>query len=431
MSFKSSLFALLLLLVTSTSAFATSSTACDIQLWLSFSEEHKNGVEPEMISLLLNSLSPACQNNLEFSELSNERLFELFASHPEASISVLSGLAPEQIDFLLAQLAQPLHDGIRVAETLEAVKKIKQTELASTKQRVLDALTQSPTTFSLISIKNDWQTREAYQDWKPRQHYIIRTQNGIETKIELAKLPSDWEVINEAQVLILNGASEIQIIDFSQPKTIQNVDLDVGSVEILEIASFAGGFYFVSAEAEHLAHTTDALWRYEWQKGDYTSVAIPDSFNMSGLNCSPDGQVLAFEHTIASPEGKFEEIYQLIHFDLASQNARVLDQAYQSKAERFVKERAARAIHFQDTQTLIYLKSAGDKSKVYQFNLQTQLKRPISSLPYYVSSIAVGANESLSYRSKDNYIVSQAWTSGNFQKQLIPAASSLLSLQYY
>ncbi|MEM6346317.1 MAG: hypothetical protein AAF927_20680 [Bacteroidota bacterium] len=292
------------------------------------------------------------------------------------------------------------------------------------KPRVETNLTasQSPIIFSLSSVKSDWQNH---------QYFLTRTQNGIESKIELEQAPSDWEVINDQQVLVLNGASDLQILDFRQPNAIKYVHLDVGSVDLLEIATFDGGFYFVSAEAEHLAFMTDALWRYEWDKEDYTSVAIPDSLNMIGLSCSKDGQELAFAHTITCPAGENQEVYQLMYFDLASQNAQILDQGSQSKAERFVKDRAKAAIHFQNGQNLVYLKSEGGKMNVYQMNLKTSNKRLLSSLPFYISNIVLDAQNSFSYRSKGNYIVHQNWTTGKCSKQAIPAGITFLSLRYH
>ncbi len=273
----------------------------------------------------------------------------------------------------------------------------------------------------MISVENEWQNR---------QYFLSRTQNGIESRIELKQAPSDWEVINDQQVLVLYGSSDLFILDFRQPEVSQYVDLDVGSIDMLEIATFEGGFYFVSAEAEHLALRTDALWRYEWAKEDYTSVAIADSLNMKGLSCSRDGQTIAFQHTISGPEDKYEEIYQLIYFDLASQNARILDQGSQSKAERFVRAYAETAVHFQDKHNLIYLKSGGDKMNVYHLNLQSSNKRLLTSLPYYISSITLDTQNSFSYRTKDNYIVSRNWTTDNFNKQAIPAGTSVLGLRY-
>ncbi|MFK7923730.1 MAG: hypothetical protein AB8H47_17355 [Bacteroidia bacterium] len=383
-----------------------------------------NAVEPEAatIAQLLNSIEPSCQSNVEFSELSNELLFELFASYPERSLEILEALHPQHSAYILQQLGDPIHEGIALEKTFRAIQNTKPFELDSIKQAVLKALTPIPTVFSLISQNNNWQAR---------QYFLTRIESGIEQRIEIESTFSDWEVLDGNRVLALSLQSEIQILDFTQPNTIKKVPLDLGSDDILEIALFEGGFYFVSAEAEHLAFTTSALWRYEWASASYNSIAIPDSLNMSGLTCSKDGSQIAFVHTISSLEDTYEEIYQLIHFDLASQNVQILDQGLLANAERFVRENTPRAIHFLDDHNLVYLKSINDERNVFQMDLLTQTKSILSILPYYVSSITLGPVGTLTYRSKDKYLVSLEWETGDFQKQAIPTKTSVLSLQYH
>lgn len=434
MLFRTSLFAFFLLLSVSlvaTVADADTCETCNTKLWLAFLGN--NAVESDELTItqLLNSIESHCQSNVEFSELSNELLFELFALYPEQALRALKAQGPQNLAYILQQLAAPLHEGIELEKTIKAVENVKQDELGVIKQKVLDALAQSPITFSLLSISHNWATRENFTDWKALEYFLIRTENGIEQKIEITSSFTDWEVLDENRVLALTHQSKIQIIDFTQPKAIKNVSLDIGSVDILEIAVFDGGFYFVSADAEHLVFTTDVLWRYEWAKGDYRSVAIPDSLNMSGLTCSRDGSQIVFEHTITTAEDMYDEVYQLIHFELASQNVQLLDQGLQQDAERFVKAGTARAIHFQDEHNLVYLKSSQDELNVYQMDIHTQEKSLISSLPYYVSSIAIGPEGTLTYRSKDKYLVSREWETDNFQKRVIPAETSVLGLQYY
>ena len=82
------------------------------------------------------TLDPSCQTAVEFSEVSNELLFEIFAMYPGIAIAVLERSNVE-VDFIVSLLADPINDGIDVITVKISVsnatgnKKIKEAIIAA------------------------------------------------------------------------------------------------------------------------------------------------------------------------------------------------------------------------------------------------------------------------------------------------------------
>ncbi len=78
----------------------------------------------EMIGFFC-TLDDTCSNNIEFSEVSNEILFNIIKVEPEASLKILSEDSGLSIDHILNELKDPINDGIPVNEIHAAISSVK------------------------------------------------------------------------------------------------------------------------------------------------------------------------------------------------------------------------------------------------------------------------------------------------------------------
>lgn len=130
----------ILLFVTFQSTIAYSAPKCGVEVLKKFSLNMDSLTEDEL-NLFFGSFSPKCGANVEFSEWSNELLFEALLKHSELFITTLSKYNKSFIKKALVALESPVHDGIDLSSTYAAVSETKSN--SSTKDSLLSTLSKA------------------------------------------------------------------------------------------------------------------------------------------------------------------------------------------------------------------------------------------------------------------------------------------------
>lgn len=131
------LLPIILTLLTFQSPNVYSTPKCGIEVLKNISSKMDSLSENDF-HMFFGSFSPKCSNNVEFSEWSNELLFEALLKHPVLFINILPQQDKSFINKALEVLESPIHDGIDVSSTYAAVKKSQANTY--TKDSILSAL---------------------------------------------------------------------------------------------------------------------------------------------------------------------------------------------------------------------------------------------------------------------------------------------------
>jgi hypothetical protein len=93
----------------------------------------------DQILLFLNSIGEECKNDAEFSEVSNEVLFNIVGANPESFLKVIETNSSKiDIKWILHELENPVNDGIDVRSIFEKINNI--TGYDSTKNLIIKSL---------------------------------------------------------------------------------------------------------------------------------------------------------------------------------------------------------------------------------------------------------------------------------------------------
>lgn len=132
---------LLLILFLGLSSFTLHSDpiceTCDIDK-VKVTQEYLYDLNFAMVQDFLCTLDESCKDNLEFSKLSNETLFDLVHNAPEVFLKVLQYGKLSNQDFILEELGRPSNAGINTEVIRNKIK--KQDEKYMYKYDVLSAL---------------------------------------------------------------------------------------------------------------------------------------------------------------------------------------------------------------------------------------------------------------------------------------------------
>jgi hypothetical protein len=132
---------LLLILFLGLSSFTLHSDpiceTCDIDK-VKVTQEYLYDLNFAMVQDFLCTLDESCKDNLEFSKLSNETLFDLVHNAPEVFLKVLQYGKLDNQDFILEELGRPSNAGINTEVIRSKIK--KQDEKYMYKYEVLSAL---------------------------------------------------------------------------------------------------------------------------------------------------------------------------------------------------------------------------------------------------------------------------------------------------
>lgn len=110
---------------------------CDIEK-IKVTQDNLYDLSFALVQDFLCTLDASCKEDLEFSKMSNETLFDLVHNAPEVFLKVLQFGKLNNQDFILEELGRPAHSGINVEVIRNKIK--KQDEKYMFKYDVLSAL---------------------------------------------------------------------------------------------------------------------------------------------------------------------------------------------------------------------------------------------------------------------------------------------------
>ncbi len=91
---------------------------CNIQILVSVNKNFESLSKIEIDSLLM-TFSQSCSNNIEFSEFSNELLFETIERYPVLTLELLKDSVKYDFEVIYQELTSPLHDLIPLSKIAE------------------------------------------------------------------------------------------------------------------------------------------------------------------------------------------------------------------------------------------------------------------------------------------------------------------------
>lgn len=102
-----------------------STTKCDMAKLLDVSKNVGKVTHQEMVDFLL-TLGEECQNNVEYSEWSNELLFELLDKQTELIVKTIAHQKKViELAAILKNLEEPIHDRFNLKAIIDKVEKVK------------------------------------------------------------------------------------------------------------------------------------------------------------------------------------------------------------------------------------------------------------------------------------------------------------------
>lgn len=111
---------------------------CDIDV-LSRTHASINKLTPNDIRIFLSVFDSSCSSNVEFSEFSNELLFNVLDKYTKEVLLILEkGYSGIQLRSVLSELESPLTDAIDLNNLIQKVEKVKASQ--QIKKQVIDAL---------------------------------------------------------------------------------------------------------------------------------------------------------------------------------------------------------------------------------------------------------------------------------------------------
>ncbi len=109
----------------SSSLCGQSTAKCDMAKLLDVSKNVSKVTHQEMVDFLL-TFGEECQNNVEYSEWSNELLFELLEKQTELIVKTIAHQTKVvELEAILENLEEPIHDRFNVKSIIAKVEKIK------------------------------------------------------------------------------------------------------------------------------------------------------------------------------------------------------------------------------------------------------------------------------------------------------------------
>lgn len=111
----------------------TDSLKCNVKVVLEMNESI-NSASDKLVLRFLKTFGEECKNNVEYSEFSNETLYKLIQNQPKLFCEVLEEHRNEiELNEILEELENPLHDLIDLDKTKEGIKDSKLNQDLKTK----------------------------------------------------------------------------------------------------------------------------------------------------------------------------------------------------------------------------------------------------------------------------------------------------------
>jgi len=105
--------------------YGQSTTKCDMAKLLDVSKNVGKVTHQEMVDFLL-TFGEECQNNVEYSEWSNELLFELLDKQTELIVKTIAHQTKViELAAILENLEEPIHDRFNLKAIIDKVEKVK------------------------------------------------------------------------------------------------------------------------------------------------------------------------------------------------------------------------------------------------------------------------------------------------------------------
>lgn len=113
------------LMLTTSNIYAQTVEKCDIEIVL-FAKNKMGQLSQKGVSNFLLTFGQECQNNVEYSEFSNEVLFDLLDKQTELVLKTMEKEEKKiELNVILEDLGTPINDGIDVKTILTKVEKVK------------------------------------------------------------------------------------------------------------------------------------------------------------------------------------------------------------------------------------------------------------------------------------------------------------------
>ncbi len=113
-------------------------SSCEVKTVL-YTHEHLSTLTQPEFDCFMATFDVNCNENVEYSEFSNEVLFEVVLTKPRFLVAFVDeDREPEKTRFVLGRLSAPIHDGLQPEECIRVVNAVDGQALA--KQRILEAL---------------------------------------------------------------------------------------------------------------------------------------------------------------------------------------------------------------------------------------------------------------------------------------------------
>jgi len=115
------------------------SLRCNINILGKLYDTMDNPESKDILNFLF-TFDESCNNHIEYSQFSNELLFELLVEHTESLIVLLSN-ENINIDLILKELSTPINDKFKIEYLL---KKVENIDICIIKNKVKEALLEIP-----------------------------------------------------------------------------------------------------------------------------------------------------------------------------------------------------------------------------------------------------------------------------------------------
>lgn len=127
-----------LTLTVSSGVYAQPVTKCDMSHFLDLSKKMGQLSHQEIMNFLL-TFGEECENNIEYSEWSNELLFDLLDKQTELTVKTIAH-ETKTIERMtvLKSIEEPIHDGFNIPSIIDKVEKVKLN--SEVKKQILDRL---------------------------------------------------------------------------------------------------------------------------------------------------------------------------------------------------------------------------------------------------------------------------------------------------
>lgn len=115
-------------------------TPCNIEAVVNF-EQKMDHLSQEDIRAFLCSFDKSCENNVEYSEYSNEMLFRFLQKDPELLLKALNDTSPDsKLSTILQIFSEPVSDEFETDDLVKALELVEVQSLDNLKLRLIDSL---------------------------------------------------------------------------------------------------------------------------------------------------------------------------------------------------------------------------------------------------------------------------------------------------